>query len=121
VPAPQRYAAPHEQILVLAIEARREGVPFEEFWQRAVRPNSTEKLITTKTVEPPPDAVVWPYDSADRNLAIGATAAVKENWRRAYERQEPTRGELAFAALWEILRGQPSGSEVGGAVLSAAA
>lgn len=120
VPARQRYAAPHEQVFVLALEARREGLAFEEFWERAVRPG--KKLITTKTPHPPPEAVIWPDDHADRAIVIAATESAKENWRRAYERKPPTRGEQAFAALWAHLRGESSrGSKAGtGLSLSAA-
>lgn len=120
MPAPQRYAAPHEQIRVLAVEARREGVSFEDFWHRAIRPG--QKLVTTETVQSSPapaGAVVWPRDSADRANAIAATNGAKEFWHRAYNRVPPTRGERALGVLHGLLFEKPasSGSEDGTAVL----
>jgi len=99
----QRYAAPHEQLRDLAIEARREGLSFEEFWERAIRPGKSP-LVTTETVRttsPPTGALVWPKDSADRANAIAATNFAKDFWHRAYDRMPDTKGEAAFATLRE--------------------
>lgn len=121
MPAPQRYAAPHEQIRVLAVQARREGISFEDFWHRAIRPG--QKLVTTETARttaPPPEAVVWPMDSADRANAIAATNGARDFWQRAYDRVPPTRGEKALGVLREVLFDKPpasGGSQDGTAVL----
>lgn len=104
------------------MQARREGITFEDFWFRAIRPG--QKLVTTETArkaDPPPGAVVWPMDSADRANFIAATNAAKEFWYRAYEHLPPNRGELAMSRLRGLLglteEPTPSGSQNGGAVL----
>lgn len=105
--------------MALAVEARREGVSFDAFWERAVRPGRSP-LITTETENPPPEAVVWPRDSSDRANAIHATKSAKEYWRRAYDREPPTRGERALTLLLG-LTGDPGGSMEGGGVSLATA
>lgn len=114
MPARQRYAAPHEQVFALAVEARREGRDFENFWDRALRP--ALKLVTTESVRTeavPPGAVVWPKDSTDRANAIAATKAAKEYWQRAYEKRPPTRGEEAFSQLWGLIQSDFGGIKNG--------
>lgn len=94
-------------------------MPFEEFWERAVRPG-VSPLITTKTVAPPPFALVWPDDSADRANALAGIRTGKEHWRRAYEGVPPTRGELALGRLLTIVREEAGGSPERDGVPSAA-
>lgn len=103
MPAQQIYAAPHEQLGKLAVEARRNGVPFEEFWVCAVRPHRSP-IVTKNTIDPPAGAIIWPHDSNDRATAIKAALEAKDVWRRAYEGIEPTRAELAIGVLWQSIR-----------------
>lgn len=119
MPNVQRHAPAHEQIRDLAIEARRDGVSFDEFWLRAVRPGLSPR-VNVETRNPPPTAVVWPRDSYECANALAAAAASKDTWRRAYERQPPTPGDRALAILAGIVKEEAGGSEAGVAVASAA-
>lgn len=102
------------------MEARREGTSFDDFWKRAVRPGLSP-LITTETKDPPAEAVVWPRDSADRAVALAASRAAKEHWRRAYDGEPQTPGERAFAILASITREATGGSRDRGEVALASA
>lgn len=115
MPNQQRHAFPHEQLRDLGIQARREGLGFEEFWLRAVRPDLSP-IITTETPDPPPHAVVWPRDSTDRNNSMTAAIASKEIWRNAYENRPPTKSEEALSLLRSLLFESSGGSEGRGEV-----
>lgn len=110
VPARQRYDAPHEQLRQLGVEAKREGVSFEVFWDRAVRPG-VSPLITTETPLPPANAVVWPRDSGDRANAITAIRGTEEGWRRAYEGMTQKPEEAALSRLNAMAREAAGGIE----------
>lgn len=101
VPAPQRYPAPHEQLLQLALDARREGLSFDAFWKRAVRPG--QPPVRVNSLAPPAGAVLWPRDTTDRKVAYAAISESREAWRRAYDREHPTAGEAALALLSPLL------------------
>lgn len=101
--APARYPTPHAQLLRLAEDAKREGIPFEEFWDRAVRPGLPPVTYYQPEAERLKGCVVWPRDSVDRNLARAATEDSREGWRRAYEGVEPTRSERALIVLSPLL------------------
>lgn len=102
------------------MEAFREGVAFEEFWLRAVRPG-VSPLVTTETPSPPPTAIVWPRDSADRNNWITAIRGTKEGWRRAYLAEPEAPGDRALSVLAELAReGSFGGNEERGDVALAA-
>jgi hypothetical protein len=91
---PQTYPKPHRQLGVLMVLARRRGLTFEEFWREAVRPGLP--LVMTNTPEPPAGAVRWPSDRNDR-------VESEQAWRRAYNREPPTRAENALAFLADAL------------------
>jgi hypothetical protein len=110
VPAQQQHPAPHEQLRDLGIQARREAVSFEAFWERAVRPGMSP-IITTETKDPPSNAVIWPRDSTDRNNSMAAIRSSEETWRRAYEGAPQTSAERAFGVLRELLSEGVGGSE----------
>lgn len=95
--ARMKYAPAHSQMLDLAVVARREGLSFDEFWVRAVRPGRSP--VTVGTEDPPRGAIRWPRDSGDRAVAITATNAARDGWRRAYEGLEPSGPERALALL----------------------
>lgn len=124
MPAPPRYLSPHEQVLRLAVVARREGLTFEEFWTRALRPRIcadclTETLLAgcpscgtrchppldgrpaTVTVrDEAPDYVVrFPTDTADKRAWVAALEASRETFRRAWHHEPPTPADGAFAVL----------------------
>lgn len=122
MPAVQCYSSPHEQLREIGIKAKRQGVSFEEFWTRALRPGISP-LITTetvRTVEPPSGAIVWPKDSADRANVMSAVTSSEEIWRRAYEDLPQTPGERAMEVLRDIAVEEASGSEDRGDVPLAA-
>lgn len=98
-----KYPATHEQLFALAEQARLAGVPFEEWWEEAVRPG--QPAVTWNTPEPlrPYGAVVWSNDTGDRNLSIAVTLGAREGWRRAYNRLPPSRGEEALKRLRPVL------------------
>jgi hypothetical protein len=98
VAAPQKFPAVHEQLRELALEARREGLSFDEFWQRAVRPGRYP-VLTWRHVGrpaswvgewPPLDTVRWPNDTHDRQIALEVhrDPVVVKAWRAAYYGQD---------------------------------
>lgn len=95
------YDPPHVQLGRLFVAARRRGDSFEAFWSEAVRPGRT--LVMTTHPCPPPGAVLWPTDRNDRQAWQSAIVGARETWRRAYEREEPTRGERALAVLGDAI------------------
>ena len=94
-----RYPAAHEQLRELAVRARREGLSFDAFWERAVRPKATPVTWNMPPDERPAGAVVWPSDSQDRATSRGATLGAKAAWKRAYNRAPATRADRAAAHL----------------------
>lgn len=118
--AKRRYATVPEQMVFLAQEARREGLSFEDWWDRALRPGRPPILVTMK--QPwPTGCVVWPSDSWDRNGWRDATLQIKEGWRRAYNQDPATPQENAIRILEPILTARalsaplPSGMELAAA------
>lgn len=95
--ASPKYPSPLQQLSELMVAARREGVPFEEFWTTAVRPELPLVMVTT--LNPPEGCVRWPTDRNDRVTWKGAILGSKDGWRRVYERQPPTKEEAAIAFL----------------------
>jgi hypothetical protein len=90
VAARQVYTPVQVQLRQLAVEARREGVDFEAFWQRAVRPGLPPVTFRTPPERVPAGAVRFPNDTLDRTIAqaVHADPRVIEGWRCAYERRE---------------------------------
>lgn len=122
MPAQQRYDAPHEQLRDLGVEAKREGLSFEEFWARSVRTGESPAVTTesARTIEPPAGAVVWPRDSIDHANARAAINGTKEGWRRAYEGEPATQGDRALLILCQIAVEASGGIPTGDAVPLAA-
>jgi hypothetical protein len=120
VPAEQRHESPPEQLGRLAQTARRQGLPFDEFWLRAVRPGLPAVRVTTPAEKRPEGAIAWPHDHRDRQAAAAALEATKEGWRRAYEQVPPRPGEVALALLAPILANGSTGAIVGAGLRSAA-
>lgn len=98
---PVTYAPPHKQLGRLMIAARRRGLSFEEWWSEAVRPRKPLVMVTHPN--PPAGAVRWPTDRNDRVTWQAATNEAREGWRRAYERETPTRAEEAIAFLGDAI------------------
>lgn len=118
MPAPQRYDAPHEQLRQLGVKALGDGLDFEEFWRHALRLHCSP-IVTTESVrhaEPPPGAIVWPKDSADRANALAAIRGTEEGWRRAYEGVPPEQKEVALIVLNQMAVEAAGGIPPGDAV-----
>lgn len=94
-----KYPASHEQLSALARLARLEGLSFEEFWARAVRPEERPVTWASAPGDRPGGCVVWPRDTTDRNISIAATLGARDGWRRAYEGLTPTRQEAALSVI----------------------
>lgn len=126
MPAAQKYPSPPEQLQRLARKAKAEGKSFDEFWDAAMPPlvkvpikekgeivgwkeeddgtpmmRPERRLPRVDDEDPPPDAVLWPGDTFDRNNWYRAIIWGKDSWRRAYE-EIPTPSESALS----LLRGQ---------------
>ena len=97
--APQKYPTAHAQLRELAEMALLDGMPFDTFWQMAVRPGLPAVTWATPEDRRPAGCVVWPRDTFDRNCSIGATLESRDTWRRAYEGCAPTRAERALLVL----------------------
>jgi len=105
VAPPQRYDSPARQMLELGRIARSEGLSFEEFWQRAVRPGKpalTPRRLGKGRYKDLVGAIIWPSDTAERTDAQEAMLRCKAVWRRAYNREAPTQGDQAVAQLYAI-------------------
>lgn len=103
--APTKYATPLEQLIELATQAIRDGVEFETFWLRAVRPGMTIVMTTTKNA--PEGAIRWPTDRNDRVTWQGAILDAQDGIRRAYEKEPPTvheAGLMFLAPHFEAMR-----------------
>lgn len=120
MPAHAKYPAPHSQLSALAVDAKRRGMSFEEFWEEAARPRRCRACelstllpecpecgartvgptpVTVSDPDPPVRAVLWPTDSVDRRTWLGAVDESREGWQRAYEGLEAPRRELALRRL----------------------
>jgi hypothetical protein len=101
VAARPKYPTPHAQLGELMVEARREGLTFDEFWDRAVRPGRSPVVFRSAEEGRPAGCVVWPNDTADRRdaLEVIRDPLVKDGWRRAYERQPERRQDRGLSAL----------------------
>lgn len=85
--------------------ARAEGLTFEEFWERAVRPGQpalTPRRLGKGAYKNLTQAVVWPSDTAERNDAQQAMYKCRDVWERAYNREPQTKGDKALATLYAI-------------------
>jgi hypothetical protein len=76
---------------------------FEDFWERAVRPD--KPAISTRTVAQsrPLGCIVWPGDTYDRKLWQEAIEATAEEWRNCYLGLPQTTAEKAVASLAPFL------------------
>jgi hypothetical protein len=101
VAPPRLTPEPIHQLAGLAVEARREGLAFDEFWQRALYPCT--KVVRARADDAPPGAVVFTSDGRQRKLSLDALEATRESWRRAYEGEPLAPGEAAVAVLMEAL------------------
>lgn len=96
---PPTHLQPHVQLTLLAIAARRRGLSFEAFWREAIREGKPP--VMTNRADPPSGCVRWPTDTNERVSWQKAIGEMREGWRRAYEREEPTPGEQAVLMLGE--------------------
>lgn len=121
---PQRYESPAKQLFELGRLARAEGLTFDEFWQRAVRPGEpalTPRRLGKGRYADLVGAIIWPSDTAERTDAQESTDRTKDTWRRAYNREPASPGDHAVALLYAIWAEEDtSGIETGSAVPLAA-
>jgi hypothetical protein len=98
----RKYPTPHEQLGVLMVEARREGLSFRAFWRRAIRPGQAPVVWRIAEADRPAGAVVWSNDRAIRatDRGIYEDGNVRAGWQRAYERT-PERRDLGLESLRE--------------------
>lgn len=98
---PEKYPAVHKQMGELMLLARRRGLTFDEWWDEAVRPRRSQRLVTSATLAEnrPACAVMWPADTKDRQLVRAATLDSREGWQRAYDREPASRAERALLQL----------------------
>lgn len=87
---------------LLALRARRLDVPFDEWWEAAVRPGRPPMMMSTPLEERPAGCVLWPTDSADRNLWRAATDEARGGWRRAYANDTPSPAEQGLIMLMTL-------------------
>jgi len=111
VAPPRRYPPPTEQLVLLLMEAREEGLSFEVAWARAMRPGL--RLVMTNAEDPPAGAVLWPTDSRDREAWRKAIVGTKDAFRRAYLRRPPTRREMSASQLASLLLPDGAGERQG--------
>lgn len=99
----RKYPTPHEQLGALMLEARREGLSFRAFWERAIRPGKAPVVWRTPEATRPRGAVIWSNDSEIRatDRGIYEDPNVRAGWRRAYERT-PEKRDLGLSALREV-------------------
>lgn len=105
--AHQRYPSVHEQLRDLARAAQAACMPFDVFWEEAVRPGLPPVTWRTPEARRPEGCVIWPNDTFDRQCVRDATVAedVREGWRRAYYLHPPLRREAALTVLAPMLAG----------------
>ena len=116
---PEKYEPAFKQLRDLLAESRREGLSFDEAWERAIVPGA--KLTTTNTPheERPDGAVVWPADTRDRQLIRGAVLEGREAWRRGYDRAPETPAERALCILFSELRLEDEPDDANGVLATA--
>ena len=97
------YEKCQAQLLALLADARRQNVPFEEAWAEAVRPG--KPMVMTNSRTKPAGALVLPSDREARRIELHALTdpAVREAWRRGYERLPATSSDAALVALLAFL------------------
>lgn len=98
---PRLYELPHEQLVRLLAQSRREGLSFDQAWVRAMRPG--RRMVLTNTREAPLDCVRWPTDSTERIAWQGALKGVRDVFRRAYQGRRMTVREESAANLALVL------------------
>lgn len=103
VAAKKRYPTPPEQMIELAREARREGVPFEVWWARAVRPGEPPITTTSDLTDRPVGTVLWPSDSQDCRTWRDATDGARDGWERAYGNLPAAQRERSLEILGPVL------------------
>lgn len=103
---PPKYATPAAQLRSLALDARHEGLTFDEFWDLAFPPDRGWILTTTPRAKRPARCVVFPSDSPEAQAWREAIFASRDGWRRAYDRMEPTPEERALRILSPLLLGE---------------
>lgn len=85
----------------LLAEARRRGMNFEAAWDEVVRPRGRTFFTTSSDV--PELALRWSTDQQTRKADRDAILATKEGWRRCYDREPPTRADVALTVLPGLL------------------
>jgi hypothetical protein len=109
----------------LAIEAKAEGLTFEEFWERAIPPakkggrkrksanrepgpepdygspliSAAQELPPGRLLQPGQTEVYWPDDTFSRHDSYRGILDSEDGWRRAYLGLPPARGESALLLL----------------------
>lgn len=124
MPAIVKYPSSWAQLGQLALRARLEGLDFETFWERAVRPGQPPLIWR----DPPAKregrgAVIWPNDTRTREDDREAIAETKDGWHRAYVGHPPLRRERALPyllSLFETVEALDAGPAVGDELVSAA-
>lgn len=94
---PRLYSPPHLQLAELLAAARARGLSFVEAWDEAFRPGKA--VVMSNMATAPVGALRWPSDRSDRLAWQAALLESRDGWRRAYEREEPTRPERAVTNL----------------------
>lgn len=97
------YPSVWEQLIALGREARAEGLAFEDFWDRAVRPGLPPVIWRHLPEERPFGAIVWANDSRTRADDQAAVRGTRESWQRSYELAPPLRGVAALTRLSGLL------------------
>ena len=88
------------QLLGLLIASRAAGKSFEDAWADAL---PREKIWMCNMKDAPPTVVRWPSDRSQRRDERDAIIGSKGAWRRAYNRDPPTRPEAALTVLLPML------------------
>jgi hypothetical protein len=124
MPAVKRYPTAWEQLVQLAREARAEGLDFESFWERAVRPGKPPFIwrnVPSEEHRRGLKAIVWPNDTKTRDDDQQAVEDTRDSWHRAYVGHPPLRRERALPYLLSLFERAGVESPAGDAVLSVAA
>jgi hypothetical protein len=111
VPAPAKYPYIPDQLRESAVKAKALGLSFEEWWELARRPG--KKPLTVQHGGDPGLAVLWPTDTVDRRLWLGAVDGSKDGWQAAYEGSPAERRHEALDRLREHLRHAASFEDMG--------
>ncbi len=117
---PERYPSPAKQMLELGRQARTEGLTFEDFWERSVRPGQpalTPRRLGKGRYANLVGAVIWPSDTAERTDAQEAMYRCRDVWKRAYNLEPATPGDRAMATLYAIWAEEDTSGIESGAAL----